>query len=85
MKHNGNNPEMLRHALLGLMGALSAYYEDEVDVPYERTKSLAQKINDQFNLNIDVDAIFLEPQIEDDGGCWHDQNEAYYDSELDRL
>jgi hypothetical protein len=84
-KINGNHPDILRHALLGLLGALSAYYEDEIDVPYQRTKELVKKINEQFNLNIDVDAIFIEPEIPDDGGCGHDYNEAYYDSELDRL
>lgn len=79
MKSNSNNPEILRHAILGLMGAMSAYYEDEVDMPYQRTKELAQKVNDMYNLNINVDAIFIEPKIVDDGGCGHDQNEAYYE------
>ena len=78
MKNNSNNPEMLRNAILGLMGAMSAYYEDGIDMPYQRTKIIAQKVNDLFNLNIDVDVIFIEPKIEDDGGCGHDQNEAYY-------
>jgi hypothetical protein len=78
MKNNSNNPEILRNAILGLMGAMSAYYEDEIDMPYHRTKSLAQKVNDMYNLNIDVDVIFIEPKIEDDEGCGHDQNEAYY-------
>jgi hypothetical protein len=81
-KNNGNNPEILRHALLGLLGAMSAYYEDEIDMPYQRTKALAQKINEQFNLNIDVDAIFIEPEIPDDGGCGHDQNESYYEGNI---
>lgn len=85
MKSNSNDPIVLRHALLGLLGAMSAYYEDEVDMPYTRTKDLAIKINEKFDLNIDIDAIFIEPEIFDDGGCGHDQNEAYYESELDRL
>lgn len=85
MKNNGNDPLILRTALVGLLGAMSAYYEDRIDMPYERTKALAVKINDKFNLNIDVDAIFFEPEIFDDGGCGHDQNEAYYESNLDRI
>lgn len=78
MKNNSNNPEMLRHAILSLMGAMSAYYEDGIDMPYHRTKALSQKVNDLFKLNIDVDAIFIEPKFEEDDGCGHDQNEAYY-------
>jgi hypothetical protein len=85
MKNNGNDPLILRSALVGLLGAMSAYYEDKIDMPYERTKALAIKINDKFNLNIDVDAIFIEPEEPTDGGCGHDQNEAYYDSPLERL
>lgn len=85
MKTNANDSIALRHALLGLLGAMSAYYEDEIDMPYTRTKDLAIKINEKFNLNIDIDAIFIEPEIFDDGGCGHDQNEAYYESDFDRL
>ena len=85
MKNNGNDPLILRTALVGLLGAMSAYYEDRIDMPYERTKALAIKINDKFNLNIDVDAIFFEPAEPTDGGCGHDQNEAYYESPLERL
>jgi hypothetical protein len=85
MKNNGNDPLILRSALVGLLGAMSAYYEDRIDMPYERTKALAIKINDKFNLNIDVDAIFIEPEEPNDDGCMHDQNEAYYDSPLERL
>lgn len=85
MKNNGNDPLILRTALVGLLGAMSAYYEDRVDMPYERTKALAIKINDKFNLNIDVDAIFFEPAEPADDGCMHDQNEAYYESPLEMI
>lgn len=85
MKNNGNDPIYLTGALIELMGAMSAYYEDEIDMPYERTKLIAEKINNKYKLNIDIDAIFIERIIHDDGGCGHDQNEAYYESELDRL
>ena len=85
MKNNGNDPLILRSALVGLLGAMSCYYEDKVDMPYERTKALAIKINDKFNLNIDINSIFFEPEEPNDGGCGHDQNEAYYDSPLERL
>lgn len=84
-RNNGNDPLILRSALIGLLGAMSSYYEDRIDMPYERTKALAVKINEKFNLNIDIDAIFFEPAEPSDDGCGHDQNEAYYDSELDRL
>jgi hypothetical protein len=47
-------------------------------MPSHRTKEVAQKVNDLFKLNIDVDAIFIEPKFEEDEGCGHDQNEAYY-------
>lgn len=85
MKNNGNDPQVLRCALIVVLGAMSAYYEDKIDMPYERTKSLAQKVNDKFNLNIDINSIFFEPEEPTDGGCGHDQNEAYYDSPLERL
>jgi hypothetical protein len=85
MKNNGNDPLILRTALIGLLGAMSAYYEDKIDMPYERTKALANKLNEKFNLNIDVDAIFIEPIEPTDEGCMHDQNEAYYESPLERL
>ena len=85
MKNNGNDPLILRTALVGLLGAMSAYYEDRVDMPYERTKALAEKINDKFNLNIDINSIFFEPAEPSDDGCMHDHNEAYYESPLERL
>lgn len=85
MKNNGNDPLILRTALVGLLGAMSAYYEDRVDMPYERTKALAEKINDKFNLNIDINSIFFEPTEPSDDGCMHDHNEAYYESPLERL
>lgn len=85
MKNNGNDPLILRTALVGLLGAMSAYYEDKVDMPYERTKALAEKVNDKFNLNIDINSIFFEPEEPADDGCMHDQNEAYYESTLERL
>jgi hypothetical protein len=84
-RNNGQDALILRSALVGLLGAMSCYYEDKIDMPYERTKALAQKINDKFNLNIDVDAIFIEPEEPSDDGCGHDQNETYYESPLDRL
>lgn len=84
-RNNGNDPLILRSALVGLLGAMSCYYEDRVDMPYERTKALAEKINDKFKLNIDIDSIFFEPAEPTDDGCMHDQNESYYESPLDRL
>jgi len=85
MRNNGNNPEILRAALVSVLGSLSAYYEDRIDVPYERTKIIASKINEKFNLNIDIDSIFMDIQDPVDQGCWHDQDENYYDSNYDRL
>ena len=85
MRNNGNNPEILRAALVSVLGSLSAYYEDRIDVPYERTKIIASKINDKFNLNIDIDSIFLDIEDPEDYGCGHDQDDNYFDSILDRL
>jgi hypothetical protein len=91
-RNNGQDPLILRSALVGLLGAMSCYYEDKIDMPYERTKALAQKVNDKFNLNIDINSIFFEKEDEyefdrlgKNGGCGHDQNETYYESPLDRL
>lgn len=92
MKSNGNDPIYLTGALIELMGAMSAYYEDKIDMPYERTKAIAQKINDKYKLNIDIDSIFIgdeddeefDEEVFDDGGCGHDQNENYYENPIDR-
>jgi hypothetical protein len=92
MKSNGNDPIYLTGALIELLGAMSAYHEDKIDMPYERTKAIAQKINDKYKLNIDIDSIFIEDEEDEyefdrlgkDGGCGHDQNEDYYENPIDR-
>ncbi len=90
MKSNGNDPIYLTGALIELLGAMSAYYEDKIDMPYERTKAIAEKVNDKYKLNIDIDSIFiddveeLDEEVFDDGGCGHDQNEDYYENPIER-
>lgn len=86
MKNNSKNPEVLRHALLSVLAAMSVYYEDEVDMPCDRLKSIAVQVNEKFNLNIDINAIFMDKEeIELDESCLHDEDENYFDSDFGRL